>query len=99
MRTEFIQKMMEVGAIRKDVDPMMTAHIMDMIAFSLVSIGDVKRQEEIPPTKEVIEAIAVFMDRALTPEDGGNSEAGKQVLRDIAAATISYYEEQEKLKE
>lgn len=79
----------------------MTAHIMDMIAFSLVSIGDVKRQEEIPPpTKEVIEAIAVFMDRALTPEDGGNSEAGKQVLRDIAAATISYYEEQEKkLKE
>lgn len=99
IRKEFIQKMMDVGAVRKDVDPKMTAHIMDMLAFSLVSMGDVKRYDEIPPTDEVIEAIAVFMDRALIPEDGGNSEAGKQVLRDIAAATVSYYEAQENMEE
>lgn len=92
MRSDFIRTMQEVGAMRKDIDPVITAHIMDMLGFSLVSMTEFKSNEEIPPIKKVIEVIADFMDRALTPEDGGNSDAGKKVLRQIKATSIKQYE-------
>lgn len=35
----------------------------------------------------VMEALASMLDRWLLPEDGGNSEAGKQVFRQMVVAT------------
>jgi hypothetical protein len=40
-----------------------------------------------------MEALADLMDRALLPENGGNGEAGKAVLRQIAAATRAQMEQ------
>ncbi len=95
MRADFVKMMQEAGAIRKDADPVITAHIMDMIGFSLVSMNEFKASEDIPPINDVINGIADFIDRALTPEDGGNSEAGKEVLRQLISNSIKQYEEQE----
>lgn len=46
IRYEFVKMMQDVGAVRKDVDPKVTAHIMDMLAYGLVSVGEVKDPEK-----------------------------------------------------
>jgi TetR/AcrR family acrAB operon transcriptional repressor len=82
-RYVFVKMMQEAGAIRRDLDAKVIAHVMDILAYGLVGMGDVLPQEDIPPLQDVIEGIAAIMDRALTPEGGGNSEAGKAIVRQI----------------
>jgi TetR/AcrR family acrAB operon transcriptional repressor len=86
LTTNFIQALQTAGAIRKDVDPLVTAHIVEMLIYGHLTIGDIKSADQIPPYEMVLEALADMMDRALTPENGGNSEAGKAVMRQITAA-------------
>lgn len=83
-RTVFVKMMQEAGAIRQDLDARVIAHVMDILAYGLVGMGDVLPQDDIPPLEDVIEGIAAIMDRALTPADGGNAEAGKAIVRQIA---------------
>ena len=86
-RFRFVTMMQEAGAIRQDIDAKVIAYIMNMLNFGLVAMEGILPQEEIPPTEDVIEGIAIIMDRALTPELGASSEAGKMVLRQLVAVT------------
>lgn len=86
-RYEFVKMMQAAGAVRGDIDAKVTAHIMDMLAYGLVGMDNVKAEEDIPPVEDVIEGIADMMDRALTPEGGGDSEVGKTILQQIAQAS------------
>ena len=86
-RYEFVKMMQGAGAMRQDIDPKIIAHIMNMLAYGLVAMDEIMTKEDIPPTDDIIEGIADIMDRALTPEDGGNSEAGKAILRQIVDAS------------
>lgn len=88
-RREFIELMQAAGAIRQDVDPQVATHIMNMLAFGLVSMQGVVPEHEIPPTPALIEGIADFMDRALSPPDGADSEAGKAILRQLIADSVA----------
>jgi len=92
MRQEFITLMQEAGAVRKDLNPAVTAHIMDIFSYGLIIIQDFKSEKDTPPTDEVIRAIADMMDCALTPAEGANSEAGKRILRQLYAAGIAEFE-------
>ncbi len=92
MRYEFLKMMQEAGAVRQDIDPKTTAHVMNMLAYGLVGMDEITPQEQIPATGDLIEAIAEIMDRALTPADGGNSEAGKAIIRQIADAARQQFE-------
>ena len=83
-RYVFVKMMQEAGAIRQDLDAKVIAHVMDILAYGLVGMEDVLPQDDTPPLEDVIEGIAAIMDRALTPDDGGNSEAGKAIVRQIA---------------
>lgn len=78
----FVKMMQDAGVMRDDLDANVIAHIMDMLAYGLVSVGDIKNEEFIPETKDTIETIAEIMDRALTP-DNVDPTAGKEVLRQI----------------
>ena len=98
-RLLFVQKMQAAGAMRRDIDPKVVAHIMDMLAYGLVGLDDVLPKEKMPPMADVIEGIADIMDRALTPPDGGNSEAGKAILRQIVDAGRQQFETIRKLRE
>jgi AcrR family transcriptional regulator len=88
-RAEFLRMMQEAGAVRQDIDPKIIAHIMNMFSVALVSMDEVMPAEDIPPVEDIIEAIADLMDRALTPPDGGNNEAGKEVIRQIMDMELS----------
>ncbi|MCE7984195.1 MAG: TetR/AcrR family transcriptional regulator [Caldilinea sp. CFX5] len=85
LRVEFLQAMQAAGAIRRDVDPQVMSHIMDMLSYGLVGLPTSKPAHQIPPFDAVIDAIAEMMDRMLTPTAGDPGAAGKQVIRDLAA--------------
>ena len=82
-RLIFVQMMQEAGAIRQDLDAKVIAHVMDILAYGLAGMEDLLPHGDIPPLDDVIEGIAAIMDRALTPANGGNSEAGKAIVRQI----------------
>src|SRR5262249_1277437 len=73
----FIRVLQEAGAVRQDVDPVVTGRLIDMMSYGYLMIEDFKPNEEFPPYEVVLQALADMMDRMLTPENGGNSEAGK----------------------
>lgn len=83
-RYTFVKRMQEAGALRQDLDAKVIAHVMDILAYGLVGIGDVFPEQDSLPLEDVIEGIAAIMDRALTPADGGDPEAGKAIVRQIA---------------
>lgn len=82
-RQIFVQKMQEAGAVRQDIDAKVIAHIMNMLSYGLVSMDEILPAEEIPPPEDVIEGIARIMDSALTLENGGDSEVGKAIVREL----------------
>ncbi len=84
-RYTFIKQMQAVGAVRQDIDAKVITHIMNMFSFGLVSMDTIVPPVEIPATDDLILGIAEIMDRALTPENGGNSDAGKVILKQIVA--------------
>lgn len=86
-RFVFVKMMQDAGALRQDIDAKVIAHIMDMLAYGLVGVQDVLPPDSMPPVDDVIEGIATIMDRALTPADGGDVEAGKAIVRQISEAT------------
>jgi AcrR family transcriptional regulator len=83
---EFLTMMQQAGAVRQDIKPDVIAHIMNMLSYGLVGMDDVMPAEDIPPASDLIEGIAELLDRALTPPDGGSSEAGKQIIRTLVEA-------------
>jgi AcrR family transcriptional regulator len=91
----FFKALQEAGAVRKDVDPVVMSHILDMLSYGLVTIQDFRSADEMPPYEVVMETIADMLDRQLTPEDGGNSEAGKAVIRNLAVMAKAQFEQME----
>jgi AcrR family transcriptional regulator len=90
---DFIRALQAAGAVRQDLDPAVTAHIIEMLGYGQLTIGDFKPADQSPPFEAVMEALADMMDRLLTPEGGGDSEAGKAVIRQIVAAARARFAE------
>lgn len=86
-RQEFVQMMQDAGLVRADLDPHVTAHIMNMLAFGLVSMEEVMDKADIPPAEAIINGIADFMDRAMSPDGGTDSAAGKAIIKQLAESS------------
>jgi len=94
-----IKALQAVGAVRQDLDPHITAHLLETLSYGQLTIADFKSPDQFPPFPVVMEALAAMMDRWLLPEDGGNSEAGKEVFRQIFAATKEQFEQRRQARE
>lgn len=96
---DLIQALQAAGAVRRDIDPVMTAHIIDLVSYGHLTIEDFKPRDQCPPYEEVLEALGDMMDRLLTPEGGGNSEAGKAVIRQLVSAARVQLEQAKQAKQ
>ena len=90
----FVKMMQDAGAIRTDVDAKVIAHVMNMIAYGLVGLDGVIPEQDIPPVDETIEGVALLMEKALTPENGGNPNAAREIIQKIASASRQTLQEQ-----
>jgi TetR/AcrR family acrAB operon transcriptional repressor len=97
--TGFFQALQAAGAIREDIDAAVILHIVEMLSYGQLTIGDFKPPDQFPPYDAVMEALADLMDRALMPADGGNSEAGKAICRQITAAARAQLEQIKQAKD
>lgn len=88
-----LRAMQEAGAVRRGWDPVVIAHILDLFSFGLVSVEEFKQPDNIPSFDVVMETMAEMMDQLLTPEDGGNREAGKAIIQELAAVSRRYFEQ------
>ncbi len=95
---DFIQALQAAGTVRRDIDPAMTAHIIDMLSYGHLTIEDYKPSDQCPPYEAVLEALADMVDRLLTPEGGGNNEAGKKVIRQLVGAARVQLEQAKQAK-
>jgi TetR/AcrR family acrAB operon transcriptional repressor len=91
----FFQALQAAGTIRQDIDAAVIEHIVEMLSYGQLTIGDFKPADQFPPYDAVMEALADMMDRALQPQDGapGNSEAGKVIVKQITAAARAQMEQ------
>jgi TetR/AcrR family acrAB operon transcriptional repressor len=81
-----LEQLMAIGAIRTAIPPHIVAHIMNMLAYGLVSMAEVMPSADIPPLEELITGIGTLLDLALTPPDGGNPEAMRAIVQQLVAA-------------
>ncbi len=95
----FFQALQAAGALRRDIDAAVIEHIVEMLSWGQLTIGDFKPPDQSPPYDAVMEALAGIMDRALQPEGGGNSEAGKAISRQIVAAARAQMEQIKQARE
>lgn len=99
----FFQALQAAGAIRQDIDAAVIEHIVEMLSYGQLTIGDFKPADRSPPYDAVMEALADMMDRALRPEDGApgtdNSEAGKVIIQQITAAARTQMEQIKQAKD
>jgi AcrR family transcriptional regulator len=95
----FFQELQAAGAIRQDIDAAVIQHIVEMLSYGQLTIGDFKSPEQFPPYETVMQALADLMDRALLPEDGGNSAAGKAIIRQITAMARAQMEQIKQAKD
>jgi TetR/AcrR family acrAB operon transcriptional repressor len=112
---EFFQALQTAGAIRQDIDAAVILHIVEMLSYGQLTIGDFKPPDQFPPYDAVMEALADMMDRALLPQTGGpqtggpqagdasgtggSSEAGKAIVRQITAAARAQMEQIKQARE
>lgn len=67
---------------------------MDHHTFdSQVSMVNSSKTGSAPPYDELLETIAEMLDRMLTPEGGGDIEAGKNVLRQLAEEAKRFFDQ------
>lgn len=82
-RTVLVRRLQEAGAMRSDIPAEVLGRILNILAYGLVTLGDTFGAKDAPAVEEVIEGIALVLDKALTPDEGGNPEAIKQIVREV----------------
>ncbi len=91
-RAELFEQMQAVGALRADLDLKVASYLMNVIGFGLLLSSDYIDAEQIPPLADVMAALGDMMDCYLLPEDGGNQEAGKQLILQMVQAFREHIE-------
>ncbi len=100
----FFQTLQAAGVIRQDIDAAVIEHIIEMLSYGQLTIGDFKPPDQFPPYNAVMEALADMMDRALRPEEGtlvtdASREASKAISRQITAAARAQLEQVKRAKD
>lgn len=83
LRKELVQMLQDENCIRKDLDPDVVSHVMDLLVFSMVGIEDIENVEDMPDSDDVMRELAQMIHNSFSPKDGGDSKTGKLVLRRI----------------
>ena len=104
--SDFFRALQGAGAVRQDIDAAVIIHIVEMLSYGQLTIGDFKAPDQFPPYDAVMEALADMMDRALRPlqpgdgaPENGSSEAGKAIIRQITTAARAQMEQVKQAKD
>ncbi len=92
LSADYFSALQAAGAVRADVDPQVTAHVLDLFAYGLMTVSEFRPAETLPPFDAVMSTLADLLDRALTPPNGGDRAAGRAVIVRIADQARAFFE-------
>jgi hypothetical protein len=87
----FIETMQAAGLVRPEVNPESLSYLLSIIAYGFTSIETIIPATQAPPVEAVAIALDVLLAHGIVLE-GGDSEAGKRVLRQGVAVINRQYE-------
>jgi len=79
-RLEFVRHLQAARVVRADLSAEVIAHFMAIVRYGYLTIGEVVPVAQQPPIDAVSTALALLLDTALRPADGGDPEAAKQII-------------------
>lgn len=79
----FLMRLQAAGVIRHDLNIEAVGFLLNSMQYGFLRLDEITQEE--PPIEDALDILAEMLDRLLTPEDGGDSEAGKQVIAGIMA--------------
>ena len=88
---EFVRRMQAANLIRQELDPEMTAYVMGVISFGLLSIGQLAPSLRIPPLTALADTLGELVERALGTGDPRAAAAGKQAFHIVVEETHDLY--------
>lgn len=90
---ETLRLLRGVGAIREDADPAVFSTLLNALSIGLLTMQGEPKFGDMPPFDDLINGVAELVERALRPEDGGNQEAGRAILQQMALAAKAQFEQ------
>jgi AcrR family transcriptional regulator len=75
--TEGLTRLQEVGGLHPDLNPAAAAYISNALSYGILNMD-----ENVPaqPIEKIIDTLGNILERAFTPENGGNSEEVREIL-------------------
>lgn len=81
MFTGFFKQMQSANVVRKDIDAQTLSYLMNSLQYGLIHMADIIPGDSAPEMDSTLAMMTDMLERYVQPEDGGDSEAGKRVLR------------------
>lgn len=63
---------------------------MNTLQFGLISMSEMIPDEHTPSSEDTFNMLVEVVERLVTPEDGGDSDAGKQVVQQYMQQILSF---------
>jgi TetR/AcrR family acrAB operon transcriptional repressor len=91
---EFIRRMQAAGLIRPELDPRMTAYVMGVLSFGVLSMLQLAPTVPTPSLDDLAEALSDLVGQGLATGDAQASESGKAAYRAVVEDSKRLYAEQ-----
>lgn len=78
---QFFYSMQQAGVVRSDIDAPTLVYLLNALNFGLMQFSEVIPPEHSPPTEATLTMMVELIERMVTPVNGGDSAAGKAVIR------------------
>lgn len=83
MFRRFFKQMQAVGVVRGDLDDHALTYLLNALQYGIIQMGEIIPDEHSPPIDDVFDMMVTMIENTVTPEGGGDSDAGKAVLREF----------------
>ena len=83
-QAQLLELMQQAGTIRADLDVEAATYLLNMLNYGFMEAQRQIPAEERPSMTAVIQQQADMLERYLIPADGGNQEAGRQIMLKIS---------------
>jgi len=83
-QSQLLELMQQAGTIRADLDIEATTYLLNMLNLGFIEVQRNIAADERPSMDRVITAQAEMLQRYLIPDDGGDQEAGRQIMLNMS---------------
>lgn len=88
----FFKAMQDAGVVRQDIDGDVLTFVMNTWQYGFLQFPSLLPNELVPPTEQSMTVMVDMIERYVTPEGGGNAEAGKRVIAAFRAQIVAAFD-------